>query len=379
MPNRAVPPLMLSHGRGSTVWDVDGNAYLDMFAGIAVSALGHAHPALVEAVSGQIARIAHVSPLLTSEPEVRLATRLLELLDLPGKVYFCNSGTEANEAAFKMVRKHAGAGKYLVATENGFHGRTMGALSLTGKKAIREPFEPYGADVRFVPYGDAEALREAVTGECAAVFLEPTQGEAGVVPAPDGYLTAAREICDATGALLVLDEIQSGIGRTGTWFAHQHEGVRPDIITLAKGLGGGVPIGVCVGVGASADLFAPGDHGCTFGGNPLSASAALAVLETIERDGLMAHAVKLGEQLSAGIEALDHPLVAGVRGRGLWLGIVLAEPVAAAVREAAQRAGFLVNNVQPGAIRLAPALTMTVEEAQSFLDALPAILDEVAA
>jgi acetylornithine/N-succinyldiaminopimelate aminotransferase len=298
MPNRPLPPVMLSHGEGSTVWDVDGNAYLDMFAGIAVSALGHAHPALVEAVSGQIAKIAHVSPLLTTGPEVRLAKRLLELLGLPGRVYFCNSGTEANEAAFKMVRKHAGASKYLVATENGFHGRTMGALSLTGKQAIRKPFEPYGVDVRFVPYGDAEALREAVTSDCAAVFLEPTQGEAGVVPAPDGYLTAAREVCDATGALLVLDEIQSGVGRTGTWFAHQHENVRPDIITLAKGLGGGVPIGACIGIGEAGEIFGLGDHGCTFGGNPLAASAALAVLDTIERDGLMEHAVKLGEQWS---------------------------------------------------------------------------------
>ena len=378
MSNRPLPPLMLDRGEGRTVWDVDGNVYLDMFAGIAVSALGHAHPALVDAVSGQVAKIAHVSPLLTSEPEVRLATRLLELLELPGKVYFCNSGTEANEAAFKMVRKHAGADKYLVATENGFHGRTMGALSLTGKKAIRDPFEPYGADVRFVPYGDAEALREAVTVECSAVFLEPIQGEAGVVPAPAGYLTAARTICDDAGALLVLDEIQSGIGRTGTWFAHQHEGVRPDIITLAKGLGGGVPIGACIGIGAMADVFALGDHGCTFGGNPLSASAALAVLDTIDGDGLMANAVEIGEQLTSGIAALDHPLVTGVRGHGLWLAIVLAEPVSAAFREAAQRAGFLVNNVQPDAIRIAPALTMTSEEAQSFLDALPAILEEVA-
>jgi acetylornithine/N-succinyldiaminopimelate aminotransferase len=377
MPNRPVPPLMLDRGDGRTVWDVDGNAYLDMFAGIAVSALGHSHPALVEAVSGQIAKIAHVSPLLTSEPEVKLAARLLELLDLPGKVYLCNSGTEANEAAFKMVRKHAGANKYLVAAENGFHGRTMGALSLTGKRSIRDPFEPYGADVRFVPYGDADALREAVTSECAAVFLEPTQGEAGVVPAPDGYLTTAREACDATGSLLVLDEIQSGVGRTGTWFACQHEGVRPDIITLAKGLGGGVPIGACIGIGASADIFALGDHGSTFGGNPLASSAALAVLDTIDRDGLMANAVEIGEQLARGIEQLEHPLIAAVRGRGLWLAIGLAEPVSATFRDVAQRAGFLVNNVQPDAIRIAPALTMTSEEAQTFLDALPSILDDV--
>ncbi|MCD0450701.1 acetylornithine transaminase [Actinocorallia sp. API 0066] len=377
MPNRPLPPLVLERGEGRTVWDVEGNAYLDMFAGIAVSSLGHNHPALVAAVTAQIGKIAHVSPLLTTEPEIRLAGKLVELLGLPGKVYFGNSGTEANEAAFKMVRKHAGPDKYLVATENGFHGRTMGALSLTGKKAIREPFAPYGVDVRFVPYSDADALKAAVTDECAAVFLEPTQGEAGVVPPPDGYLTAARAICDETGALLVLDEIQSGVGRTGRWFAHQHEGVRPDILTLAKGLGGGVPIGAVVGVGAAGDIFALGDHGCTFGGNPLSASAALAVLETVERDGLMDHAVKIGARLSDGISALRHPLLAGVRGRGLWLGVLLTAPVAADVRDSAQEAGFLVNNVQPDAVRLAPALTMTEDEADSFVAALPAILDGV--
>ncbi|MDX6745051.1 acetylornithine transaminase [Actinocorallia sp. A-T 12471] len=375
MPNRPLPPLVLARGEGRTVWDVDGNAYLDMFAGIAVSALGHAHPALVAAVTEQVGRIAHVSPLLTTEPEMRLAAKLIELLGLPGKVYFGNSGTEANEAAFKMVRKHAGPDKYLVSTENSFHGRTMGALALTGKKAARAPFEPFAADVRFVPYGDADALREAVTDRCAGVFLEPTQGEAGVVPPPPGYLAAAREICDATGALLVLDEIQSGIGRTGTWYAHQHEGVRPDILTLAKGLGGGIPIGAVIGVGDAADIFALGDHGCTFGGNPVSSAAALAVLETIERDGLMAHAVKIGDLLAAGIAGIDHPLLAGVRGRGLWLAFLLTSPVAAEVRESAQKAGFLVNNVQPDAIRLAPALTMTEDEARSFVAALPAILD----
>lgn len=378
MPNRPVPPLMIDRGEGRTVWDVDGNVYLDMFAGIAVSSLGHAHPALVGAVSSQIAKIAHVSPLLTSAPEVDLAQRLLELLDLPGKVYLCNSGTEANEAAFKMVRRHAGGDKFLVAAENAFHGRTMGALALTGKKSIRDQFEPFSSEVHFVPYGDTEALRQAVTADCAAVFLEPTQGEAGVVPAPDGYLTAAREICDATGAVLVLDEIQSGIGRTGTWFAFQHEGVRPDIITLAKGLGGGVPIGACIGIGEMADVFALGDHGSTFGGNPLASAAALAVLGAIESEGLMDNAVRIGSQLSAGIEAIDHPLIAGVRGRGLWLGLVLTEPVADDFRATAQQAGFLVNNVKPDSIRIAPALTMTPEEAQTFLDALPEILDSVA-
>ncbi|GAB2817272.1 acetylornithine transaminase [Actinocorallia aurea] len=375
MPNRPVPPALLTHGKGSTVWDAGGNALLDMFAGIAVSSLGHAHPALVAAVSAQVAKIAHVGPLLTSEPEIRLATRLLGLIGAPGKVFFCNSGTEANDAAFKLIRKHGGPDKYIVAMENGFHGRTMGALAMTGKKAIREPFGPFGADVRFIPFGDVDALKAAVTDQCAAVILETTQGEAGVIPAPEGYLTAARQICDAAGALLVLDEIQSGIGRTGTWFAHQHEGVLPDILTLAKGLGGGIPIGLTIGLGKAADLFAPGDHGGTFGGNPVAAAAALAVLDTIEAEGLLAHAAEIGDLLASGITALDHPLLKGVRGSGLWLGVLLTEPVAAQVRDAAQKAGFLVNNVQADAIRLAPPLILTAEEAQSFVDALPAILD----
>jgi acetylornithine/N-succinyldiaminopimelate aminotransferase len=375
MPNRPVPAVTLARGEGRRVWDVDGNEYLDMYAGIAVSALGHAHPALVGAVTAQVAKLAHTSPLVLNENELALAERLIRLLGHDGRVYLCNSGTEANEAALKLVRKHGGTDGFIVATQDGFHGRTMGALALTGKAAIRDPFGPFGLDVRFVPYGDAEALRAAVTPGCTAVFLEPTQGEAGVVPPPDGYLTAAREACDAAGALLVLDEIQSGIGRTGTWFAHQHEGVRPDVLTLAKGLGGGIPIGACVGVGAVGSAFALGDHGCTFGGNPVSAAAALAVLDTIEREGLMDNAVKVGELLSAGIAEIDHPLLEGVRGRGLWLALVLTRPAAAAVEAAGRAAGFLVNNVRPDAVRLAPALTMTSVEAQSFLDALPAILD----
>jgi acetylornithine aminotransferase len=376
MPNRPVPPVTLVRGAGSRVWDTEGREYLDMFAGIAVSALGHAHPALVEAVSGQVAKIAHTSPLLMNENEVPLAERLLQLLGYDGRVYLCNSGTEANEAALKLVRKHAGPGGFIVAAEDGFHGRTMGALALTGKAAIREPFGPYGVDVRFVPYGDAAALAAAVTEGCAAVFLEPTQGEAGVVPPPDGYLAAAREACDAAGALLVVDEIQSGVGRTGTWFAHQREDVRPDILTLAKGLGGGIPIGACVGVGAVGEVFALGDHGCTFGGNPVSAAAALAVLDTIERENLLTAAATVGELLSSGLSAIQHPLLAGVRGRGLWLALALTGAAAAGAVEAAARdAGFLVNGVRPDAIRLAPALTMTSVEAQSFVDALPGILD----
>ena len=375
MPNRPVPPVTLARGAGSRVWDTEGREYLDMFAGIAVSALGHAHPALVEAVSGQVAKIAHTSPLLMNENEVPLAERLLQLLGYDGRVYLCNSGTEANEAALKLVRKHAGSDGFIVAAENGFHGRTMGALALTGKAAIREPFGPYGIDVRFVPYGDAAALAAAVTEGCVAVFLEPTQGEAGVVPPPDGYLAAARAACDAAGALLVVDEIQSGIGRTGTWFAHQREDVRPDILTLAKGLGGGIPIGACIAVGPVGAAFAPGDHGCTFGGNPVSTAAALAVLDTIERENLLTAAATVGELLISGLSAIEHPLLAGVRGRGLWLALVLTESAAGAVEAAARDAGFLVNNVRPDAVRLAPALTMTSVEAQSFVDALPGILD----
>jgi acetylornithine/N-succinyldiaminopimelate aminotransferase len=375
MPNYGVPPVALARGEGCRVWDTDGNAYLDLIGGIAVSALGHAHPALVAAVSAQVATLAHTSNLFLHEPEVVLAERLLHLLGGDGRVFFTNSGTEANEAAYKLVRRHGGAGRtYVVAAEGSFHGRTMGALALTGKASIREPFAPFGADVRFVPYGSEEALRAAVTEECAAVFLEPTQGEGGVVPAPEGYLTAARRICDETGAALVLDEIQSGIGRTGVWFQHQREGVRPDVITLAKGLGGGLPIGACVGLGAYATAFGKGDHGSTFGGNPVSCAAALAVLDTIDKEGLLESAVTVGDLLADGITRTGHPLLAGVRGSGLWRAMVLSGPKAADVESAARDAGFLVNAVQPNAIRIAPPLIITPEEAGTFVAALPEIL-----
>ncbi|GII80872.1 acetylornithine aminotransferase [Sphaerisporangium rufum] len=379
MPNYGVPPLALVRGAGCEVHDEQGNRYLDLIAGIAVSSLGHAHPALVEAVSRQVATIAHTSNLFVNEPEVLLAERLLGLLGAPGRVFLASSGTEANECALKLAIKHGRAAgrSYFVAAENGFHGRTLGALSLTGKAAIRDQFGPFPLDVRFVPYGDADALKQAVTGDCAAVFLEPAQGEAGVVPPPDGYLTAARQICDATGALLVLDEIQSAIGRTGRWFAHQHDGVVPDVLTLAKGLGGGLPIGACVGIGPVADAFAKGDHGSTFGGNPVAAAAAAAVLDTIERDGLLDRVRDVGERLRQGIAGVGHPLLAGVRGRGLWLAAVLTAPVAGEVQAAAQRAGFLVNAVQPDAVRLAPPLVITAEQVDSFTAALPGILREV--
>jgi acetylornithine/N-succinyldiaminopimelate aminotransferase len=370
-----VPAVALSHGSGCVVWDVDGNSYLDLLAGIAVSALGHGHPAIAAAVAEQAGRLAHTSNLYLNEPQVRLAERLIGLLGADGRVFYANSGAEANEAAIKLVRRRQGGGRpVFVAAEHSFHGRTMGALSLTGKSSIREPFAPFGFDVRFVPYGDAGALRAAVGPDCAAVFLEPTQGEGGVIPAPDGYLRAARTACDAAGALLVIDEVQSGLGRTGAWFAHQREGIVPDVITLAKGLGGGLPIGACVGIGDCGSALGKGDHGSTFGGNPVACAAALAVLDTIEREGLLANVTEVGDRLAAAIGAIDDPLIAGVRGSGLWRAIALTSPAAAEVEAAARRAGFLVNAVQPDAIRLAPPLILTPEQADSFTAELPAIL-----
>jgi acetylornithine/N-succinyldiaminopimelate aminotransferase len=380
MGNYGLPPVALVRGSGCVVWDADGKEYLDLVGGIAVSALGHAHPAIVSAVSRQVATLAHTSNLYLHEPGIRLAERLLALLCADGRVFFCNSGAEANEAAIKLVRKAAGPDRQqVVAADGSFHGRTMGALALTGKAAIRDPFAPFGIDVRFVPYGDPGALREAVTKATAAVFLEPTQGEGGVVPPPDGYLAAARSACDETGAVLVLDEVQSGIGRTGAWFAHQREGVLPDVMTLAKGLGGGLPIGACIGLGRYGRTLTQGEHGSTFGGNPVACAAALAVLDTIDSEGLLDHAVKMGHRLARGIEAIDDPLVAGVRERGLWLGIRLSEPAAADVVTAAADPGFLVNAVQPDVIRLAPPLIISAAEADAFLAALPAILGAAAA
>jgi acetylornithine aminotransferase len=371
-----IPPVALARGRGCTVWDVDGNSYLDLIAGIAVSSLGHGHPALVAAVSEQAGRLAHTSNLYLHERQVELAERLLSLLGTDGRVFFTNSGTEANEAALKLVRRRQGPQRpVIVAAEHGFHGRSMGSLAMTGKDAIRVPFGPFGVDVRFVPYGDAAALTEAVGADCAAVFLEPTLGEGGVVPPPPGYLKAARAACDQAGALLVLDEIQSGIGRTGGWFAHQGEGVTPDVLTLAKGLGGGLPIGACIGLGAMGTGLSRGEHGTTFGGNPVACAAALAVLDTIEKDGLLASVTQVGGQLRADIEATGHSLVSGVRGSGLWLAIALTSPVATAVEAAARRSGFLVNAVQPDAVRIAPPLVLSAREAATFTAALPGILD----
>jgi len=380
MPNYGMPALALERGDGCVVWDVDGNSYLDLVGGIAVSALGHAHPAIVAAVCDQVARLAHASNLYLHEGQVRLAERLLGLLGADGRVFFANSGTEANEAALKLVRRAQGPDRpVVVAAEGGFHGRTMGSLGLTGKSSIREPFAPFGVQVRFVPYGDRAALDNAIRPDCAAMFIEPWLGEGGVVPAPPGYLHAARAACDSTGTLLVLDEIQSGIGRTGAWFACQAAGIKPDVITLAKGLGGGLPIGACIGMGPAGTVLAKGDHGSTFGGNPVACAAALAVLDTIERDGILDHVTQVGSALSDALAGISHPLLGGVRGGGLWLALALTAQAAGAVEAAARQAGFLVNAVQADAIRLAPPLVITVGQAASFTAALPGILDQASA
>jgi len=375
MDNYGTPGLTLVRGEGAQVWDADGKAYVDLVGGIAVNALGHAHPAVVSAVTEQISKLGHTSNLYINPVTVELAEALLDIAGLTGngKVLFVNSGAEANEAALKLSRL-TGRTK-IVATEGAFHGRTMGALTLTGQPPKRDPFVPLVPGVSHVPFGDVEALRNAVDTETAAVFLEPILGEGGVVPAPDGYLQAAREITKATGTLLVLDEVQTGIGRVGTWFAFQQAGIVPDVITLAKGLGGGLPLGAVIGVGAAGELLKPGQHGTTFGGNPVCCAAGLAVLRTIAQDNLLDHVSALGKDIAAGVEALGHPLVGGVRGAGLLMGIMLRKPVSAAVAKAAQDAGYLVNPVAPDTIRLAPPLVLEAAQAEGFLAALPNALD----
>ncbi len=367
------PKLVLTKGEGPYVWDAEGNKYLDLLGGIAVNALGHAHPALVAAVTQQLNTLGHVSNFFATEPQVALAERLIELLGLEpggGKVFFTNSGSEANEAAFKLSRRTGRT--HVVATEGSFHGRTMGSLALTSKEAYREPFAPLPGEVTFVPYGDADALAAAVTDRTAAVIIEPIQGEAGVVIPPDGYLARAREVTTAHGALLWFDEVQTGMGRTGAWFAHAASGVTPDVVTLAKGLAGGIPIGACVAVGEYGALLQPGNHGTTFGGNPVATAAALAVIDTIEKDDLLTNAVTVGEQLKAG---LADERVTEIRGQGLLIGLDLSEDRSAQVADAALARGFIVNACSPNRIRLAPPLILTPAQADEFLAAWSGILD----
>ena len=369
------PQRVLVHGEGVHVWDIDGQRYLDLLGGIAVNALGHAHPAILKAVTEQLGTLGHISNFFASVPQIALAERLLELVGSRGKVFFTNSGTEANEAAFKATRR-TGRTK-IVAAQNSFHGRTMGALALTSKKAYREPFEPLPGDVVWVPYGDADALANAVDDTVAAVILEPIQGEAGVVDPPAGYLKAARDITTAHGALLWIDEIQTGIGRTGAWFAYTGSGIVPDLVTVAKGLGGGIPIGALLALGDAATLLKPGNHGTTFGGNPVATAAALAVIDTIVADDLLANAKAVGDRIRTGLAA--HRLVTDVTGAGLLIGIVLAQDVAGALQQSALAAGLIINNPTPNRIRLAPPLILTADDADDAVNTLLTLLDEVAA
>lgn len=377
MRSAPAPMAVLSHGVGASVWDVDGREYLDFLAGIAVNALGHAHPALVAAVSEQAARLVHVSNYFTTEQAVGFAERLVRLTGAgeTGRVYPANSGAEAIEAAVKLARR-TGRPRIL-AFEQAFHGRTMGSLALTGKPALRAPFEPMLPGVEHLPT-DLDALEAAMGDDVAALVLEPIKGEAGVVPLPEGFLTAARELTRRHGALLIVDEIQTGAGRTGDWFAFQHEGVVPDAIALAKGIGGGMPVGALVTIGEASELFTLGQHGSTFGGNPLATGVASAVLDEIERSDLVSNAARRGEQLRAGILALNSPLVTEVRGRGLLLGVGLDRPIAGAVVAAAMERGLIVNAANDTSIRLAPPLIIGDGEIERFLTIFSASLEAAA-
>jgi acetylornithine aminotransferase len=379
--NYGTPPVTLVAGRGSWVTDDSGRRYLDLLAGIAVNALGHAHPAIVAAVGEQVGTLGHTSNLAITLPALTLCERLASMADSGGgaRVFLCNSGAEANEAAFKLARLTGRT--RVVAAANGFHGRTMGALALTGQPAKADPFRPLPGDVDFVPFGDVAALATAVDDRTAAVILEPIQGEAGVVVPPPGYLAAARRITAEAGALLILDEVQTGIGRTGHWLAHQapeHDGIRPDIVTLAKGLGGGLPIGAMIRLDhVNAPAFTPGSHGSTFGGNPISAAAALAVLDTITSEALLANAIERGAQFRSGLVPVEGVLE--VRGAGLLLGVVLADPIAKVVEAAVREAGVLVNAAAPDVIRLAPPLTITPDEVAHGIGVMALAIEAVRA
>ena len=378
------PARVLVRGRGAHVWDADGVEYTDLLAGIAVNCLGHAHPALVAAVSEQMSTLGHVSNLFTTPGQIRLAEELARIV-YPGSgpdqttVFLANSGTEANEAAFKIARRHGGAARpRVLALQGAFHGRTMGSLALTHKAAYREPFEPLPAGVEFLPAGDVGALEAALGPDVAALVVEPIQGEAGVRELPEGYLRAAREATARSGALLVVDEVQTGMGRTGAWMAHHllAPGVTPDVVTLAKGLGGGFPVGAVVAHGQAARLLGPGQHGTTFGGNPVACAAALAVIDTLEHDDLLARAARLGRAWAGQLAALEG--VAEVRGRGLLLGVGLEERVGPASEVAEELAGrgFIVNAPRPDTLRLAPPLILPEADAQAFTAVLGRVLGE---
>lgn len=377
------PQLVLVSGHGSHVVDADGNEYLDLLGGIAVNLLGQAHPAVVHAVSGQVATLGHVSNFFATPPQVRLAEHLLQVVEPGGapqgsRVFLANSGTEANECALKIVRAHANAGDAprprILALEHAFHGRSTGALALTWKAKYRDPFAPLIPGVEFVPANDVAALEAAMGPDVAGVFVEPVQGEAGVLDLDDDFLVAARDLTTQHGALLVVDEVQSGLGRTGEWMAHHRSGIVPDVVTVAKGLGGGMPIAACIGLGGSGSVLGPGMHGTTFGGNPVCAAAANAVLDTLESDGLLAHSALLGASWRDDLKALGIPGLREVRGRGLLIGLEFDDAIAPGIVRAGRAAGFVLNATSPTTLRLAPPLVLTVDEAATFTDALPGLV-----
>jgi acetylornithine/N-succinyldiaminopimelate aminotransferase len=362
-------PVTLVRGQGCLVYDDEGKEYLDLVAGIAVNLLGHAHPDVAAALTGQARTLIHTSNLYYTQPQVQLARRLVEL-SFPSRVFLCNSGAEANEAAIKIARKWGTRNRdgafEIITTEGSFHGRTLATVTAGGQHKYSDPFKPLPEGFVHVPYNDVDAIKAATTPRTVAVMLEPVMGEIGVIPAAKGYLEGVRKWCDAQGLLLILDEVQTGLGRTGRWFAHQHHGITPDVMTLAKGLGGGVPIGACLAA-PRADVFEPGDHGTTFGGNPLACMAALAVLSVIERDGLVGHASEMGDLLHAALLELE---VKEVRGIGLMQAFEFAEPRAKAFQQSCLEAGLIVNAVDDNSIRLVPPLIITtadIERAQSTM------------
>jgi acetylornithine/N-succinyldiaminopimelate aminotransferase len=362
--NYGSPSIALVKGKGIVVTDADGKQYLDFLGGIATNILGHAHPAIVKAVSKQVSVLNHVSNFYVHPNAIELAEKLASMTgDKSAKVFFCQSGAEANEAALKLSRR---TGKVrVVAAQGAFHGRTMGALSLTGQPSKREPFLPLVKGVKHVPYGDIEAMRKAVTKKTAMVIIEPIMGEAGVIVPPADYLQALRALCDAKGALLVIDAVQTGMGRTGDWFGYEYSGITPDVITLAKGLGGGLPLGAMIALGKAADLFQPGDHGSTFGGNPVTTAAGLAAIKFIESEKLLKKVEKQGAYLMQELALI--PGVAEVRGAGLLLGIELENLKSSDVASTLQKSGVLVNAANPTTIRLAPALIVTDAQIKKFI------------
>ncbi|MEI6811421.1 MAG: acetylornithine transaminase [Actinomycetes bacterium] len=363
--NYGQPHTTLVSGKGSVVKDSEGRSYLDFLAGIATNILGHSHPAVVSAVRKQIATLGHVSNFYMHPGVIELAEKLQTLVGDPkAKVFFCNSGAEANEAAFKLSRKTGRTS--VVATIGSFHGRTLGALSLTGQHSKRDPFLPLVEGVSHVPFGDIAAMKRKVNARTAMVIVEPILGEGGVVVPPPGYLRAIRDICDRTGALMVCDAVQTGMGRTGQWFGYEHEGIFPDVVTVAKGLGGGLPLGAMIALGDASKLFQPGDHGSTFGGNPIACAAALAVIDVLEKDKLLIK-VRAHEALIKA-EMNSFPGVKIVRGQGLLLGVVLKRKIAYILREALEDDGVLVNAPDPYVIRIAPALNISEKEVRTFME-----------